>query len=84
MKNTIFVIMAIIKLNFRTRYDDVTKKGNLPLHDLRKYKNKNKDHSLHKKMRVVTRISIKSKALDASPRHMFSALFSNAIFINSG
>ena len=45
MQNTIFVIMAIIKvklpqslkLNFRTGYDDVTEKGNVPLYDLRKY-----------------------------------------------
>ena len=52
MQNTIFVIMAIIK-NFRTRYDDVTKKGDVPLYDLRKYKSKNKCHSLHKKMGVI-------------------------------
>ena len=63
MQNTIFVIMAIIK-NFRTRYDDVTKKGDVPLYDLRKYKSKNKGHSLHK-----------CKALDASPMaHVFSLI----------
>ena len=45
--------MQSLKLNFRTRYDDVTKKGNVPLYDLRKYKSKNKGHSLHKKMGVV-------------------------------
>ena len=43
-----------------------------------KYKNKSKGHSLYKKMVVVTKISIRYKALDASP--MFSASFSNAIF----
>ena len=53
MRNTIFVIMAIIKVKLRTRYDDVTEKGNVPLYDLRKYKSKNKGHSLHKKMVVV-------------------------------
>ena len=74
MQNTIFVIMAIIK-NFRTRYDDVTKKGDVPLYDLRKYKSKNKGHSLHKKMGVVKKISIKCKALDASPMaHVFSLI----------
>ena len=35
-------------------------------YDLRKYKNKNKGHSLYKKMGVVTKISIRCKALDAS------------------
>ena len=45
--------MAIIKVKLRTRYDDVTEKGNVPLYDLRKYKSKNKGHSLHKKMVVV-------------------------------
>ena len=74
MQNTIFVIMAIIK-NFRTRYDDVTKKSDVPLYDLRKYKSKNKGHSLHKKMGVVKKISIKCKALDASPMaHGFSLI----------
>ena len=64
-----------LKLNFRTRYDDVTKKGNVPLNDLRKYKNKNKGHSLYKKMGVVTKISIRSKALDASPMaHVLSLI----------
>ena len=52
-------------------------KGNVPLYDLRKYKNKRKGHSLCKKMGVVTKISLRCKALDASP--MFSVLFSNAI-----
>ena len=62
-----------LKLNFRTGYDDVTEKGNVPLYDLRKYKNKNKGHSLCKKMGVVTKISIRCKALDASPMaHVFS------------
>ena len=74
MQNTIFVIMAIIK-NFRTRYDDVTKKSDVPLYDLRKYKSKNKGHSLHKKIGVVKKISIKCKALDASPMaHVFSLI----------
>ena len=64
-----------LKLNFRTRYDDVTKKGNVPLYDLRKYKNKNKGHSLYKKMGIVTKISIRCKALDASPMaHVFSLI----------
>ena len=42
-------------------------------------KNKIKGHSetLYKKIGVVTKTSIRCKALDASP--MFSALFSNAI-----
>ena len=79
MQNTIFVIMVIIKAKLRTGYDDVTKEGNVPLYDLRKYKNKIKGHSetLYKKIGVVTKTSIRCKALDASP--MFSALFSNAI-----
>ena len=47
--------MAIIMLNFRTRYNDVTKKGNVPLYDLRKYIKKNKDQSLYKIMGVVTK-----------------------------
>ena len=66
-------------LNFRTGYDDVTKEGNVPLYDLQKYKNKIKGHSetLYKKIGVVTKTSIRCKALDASS--MFSALFSNAI-----
>ena len=64
-----------LKLNFRTRYDDVTKKGDVPLYDLRKYKSENKGHSLHKKMGVVKKISIKCKALDASPiAHVFSLI----------
>ena len=64
-----------LKLSFRTRYDDVTKKGNVPLCDLRKYENKNKGHSLYKKMGVVTKISIRCKALDASPMaHVFSLI----------
>ena len=75
MQNTIFVIKQSLKLNFRTRYDDVTEKGNVPLHDLRKSKNKNKGHSLYKKMGVVTKISIRCKALDASPMaHIFSLI----------
>ena len=75
MQNTIFVIMAIIKVKPRTRYDDVTKKGNVPLYDLLKYKSKNKGHSLHKKMVVVKKISIKCKAFDASPMaHVFSLI----------
>ena len=53
----------------------------VPLYDLRKYKNKIKGHSetlyTCKKIGVVTKTSIRCKALDASP--MFSALFSNAI-----
>ena len=61
-----FVIMALIKVKLRTRYDDVTKKGNVPLYDLQKYKNKNKGHSLYKKLGVVTKISIRCKVLDAS------------------
>ena len=52
-------------------------KVNVPLYDLRKYKNKRKGHSLYKKMGVVKKISIRCKALDASP--MFLVLFSNAI-----
>ena len=41
----------------------------------RKYKNKNKGHSLYKKMGVVTKISIRSKALDASSMaHVFSLI----------
>ena len=40
-------------------------------------KNKRKSHSLYKKMGVVTKISIRCKALDAGP--MYSVLFSNAI-----
>ena len=72
MRNTFFVIMAMIKVNFRTRYDG-TKKGNVPLYDLRKYKNKG--HSLYKKMGVVTKINIKCKALDANPMaHVFSLI----------
>ena len=63
-----------LKLNFRTRYDDVTKEGNVLLYDLRKYKNKNKDHSL-KKMGVVTKISIRCKESDASSMaHVFSLI----------
>ena len=51
------------------------RKGDAPLYDLRKYKSKNKGHSLHKKMRVVKKISIKCKALDASPMtHVFSLI----------
>ena len=34
-------------------YNDVTKEGNVPLNNLRK--NKNKGHSLYKKMGVVTK-----------------------------
>ena len=56
----------------------VTKEGNVPLYDLRKYKNKSKGHSLYKKMGAFTKISIRCKAVNASP--MFSALFRNAIF----
>ena len=38
-------------------------------------KSKNKGHSLHKKMGVVKKISIKCKALDASPMaHVFSLI----------
>ena len=56
MQNTIFLIMAIIMLNFRTRYNDATKKGNVPLYDLRKYKKiKNKDQSLNKIVGLVTK-----------------------------
>ena len=45
---------------------------------MRKYKNKIKGHSetLYKNIGVVTKTSIRCKALDASP--MFSALFSDA------
>ena len=69
------IICRTLKLNFRNRYDDVTKKGNVPLYDLRKYKNKNKGHSLYKKMGVVTKISIRFKTLDASPMaHLFSLI----------
>ena len=78
MQNTILSQWQSFKLNFRTGYDDVIKDGNVPLYDLRKNKNKNKGHSLYKKTGVVTKISIRCKALDASP--IFSALFSNAIF----
>ena len=47
----------------------------VPLYDLRKYKNKNKGHFLHKKMGAVTKISIRCKALDASPlAHVFSLI----------
>ena len=81
MQNTIFVRQLAsngnqsLKLNFRTRYDDVTKKGNVPLYDLRKYKNKNQGRSLYKKMGVVTKISIRCKTLDASPMaHVFSLI----------
>ena len=71
--------MVIIKAKLSHWYDDVTKEGNVPLYDLRKYKNKIKGHSetLYKKIGVVTKTSIRCKALDASP--MFSALFRNAI-----
>ena len=71
MQTTNFVIME----NFRTRYDDVTETGNVPLYDLRKYKNTNKGHSLYKKAGVVTKISIRCKASDASPlAHVFSLI----------
>ena len=42
---------------------------------MRKYKNKNKGNSLYKKMGVVTKISIRCKALDASPMaHVFGLI----------
>ena len=45
------------------------------LYDLQQYKNKNKGHSLYKKTGVVTKISIRCKALDASPMaHVFSLI----------
>ena len=38
MQNTIIVIMEIIKVKLpRSRYVDVTKEGNVPLYDVRKY-----------------------------------------------
>ena len=53
----------------------VSLKGNVPKYDLRKYKNKNKGHSLYKEMGDVTKISIRCKALDASPMaHVFSLI----------
>ena len=58
--------------------NDVTQKGNEPLYDL--WKNKNKGHSLYKKMGLITKITIRCKALDASQMAHVSALFSNAIF----
>ena len=53
----------------------LSKNGNVPLYDLRKYKNINKGHSLYKKMGVVTKISIICKALDVSRMaHVFSLI----------
>ena len=47
----------------------------LMIYDLRKYKNKNKGHSLYKKMKVDTKISFRCKVLDASPiAHVFSLI----------
>ena len=39
MQSTIFVIRAIVKVKLQcpARYNDVPKKGNVPLYDLRKY-----------------------------------------------
>ena len=55
MQTTIFVIMAIVKVKLwcYARYDDVTKKGNVPLYDLRKYEIKIRDKSILKRNCIV-------------------------------
>ena len=53
----------------------LSKKDNVPLYDLWKYKNINKGHSLIKKIGLVTKISIRCKALDVSRMaHVFSLI----------